>query len=133
CDRPLPPPPGCADMLSYDRTDLAPVRRLVAGHAQGTGLAAERVSDLVLAASEIAANTVGHTSSGGTLYVWHDQHEVICQVHALGHSADRRLWPYGHSPECRVHVLFLVNQVCVLVELRTGGAGTTVRMHMRLA
>jgi anti-sigma regulatory factor (Ser/Thr protein kinase) len=132
CDRPLPPPPRHADMLSYDRTDLAPVRRLVASHAQGTGLAAERVSDLVLAASEIAANTVGHTNSGGTLYVWHDQREVICQAHDLGYIADPLVGRVRHSPENRGHGLFLVNQVCDLVELRTCGAGTTVRMHMRL-
>jgi hypothetical protein len=29
--------------------------------------------------------------------------------------------------------LWLVNQVCDLVELRSGADGTTVRMHMRRA
>jgi len=30
------------------------------------------------------------------------------------------------------HGLWVVNQVCDLVEVRTGQAGTTVRLHMRL-
>jgi hypothetical protein len=29
--------------------------------------------------------------------------------------------------------LWLINQVCDLVELRTGACGTTVRMHLREA
>jgi anti-sigma regulatory factor (Ser/Thr protein kinase) len=130
CDRPLPPPAD-AETVWYE-TDLAPVRQLVASHARHTGLAPERVSDLVLAASEIAANTLGHTRSGGTLQVWHDQDEVICQVQDEGHIADPLAGRVRHSPESRGHGLFLVNQVCDLVEMRSGADGTTVRMHMRL-
>ena len=32
----------------------------------------------------------------------------------------------------RGHGLWVVNQLCDLVELRTGSTGTTVRLHMRL-
>ncbi len=131
CDRPLPPPPPGAEVLGYD-TGLAPVRRLVASHARRTGLAAERTSDLVLAASEIAANTLGHAKSDGMLYVWHDEDEVVCQAYDRGFIADRLAGRVRFSPDSRGHGLFLVNQVCDLVELRTGEAGTTVRMHMRL-
>jgi anti-sigma regulatory factor (Ser/Thr protein kinase) len=132
CDRPLPPPPASAEVLGYD-TDLAPVRRLVASHAGRTGLAADRASDLVLAASEVAANTLGHTKSAGLLHVWHDQDEVVCQAHDQGFIADPLAGRVRHSPESRGHGLFLVNEVCDLVELRTGETGTTVRMHMRLS
>jgi anti-sigma regulatory factor (Ser/Thr protein kinase) len=128
----LPPPPASAEVLGYD-TDLAPVRRLVASHAGRTGLAADRASDLVLAASEVAANTLGHTKSAGLLHVWHDQDEVVCQAHDQGFIADPLAGRVRHSPESRGHGLFLVNQVCDLVELRTGETGTTVRMHMRLS
>lgn len=132
CDRPLPPPPASADVLSYD-TDLAPVRRLVASHVGRTGLAADRASDLVLATSEVAANTLGHTKSAGLLHVWHDQDEVVCQVHDQGFIDDPLAGRVRHSPENGGHGLFLVNQVCDLTELRTGEAGTTVRMHMRVS
>src|SRR5215831_18424356 len=59
CDRPLCPPPAGAEALAYD-TDLASVRRLVAGHARRAGLTGDRTIDLVLAVNEIAANTISH-------------------------------------------------------------------------
>jgi anti-sigma regulatory factor (Ser/Thr protein kinase) len=131
CDRPLPPPPPGAEALDY-QVDLAPVRRLVESHARRSGLAPERVADLVLAANEIAANTLGHTASGGTLQVWHDEAEILCQVHDQGWIADPLAGRVKRPPDGRGHGLFLVNQVCDLVELRTGPSGTTVRMHMSL-
>jgi anti-sigma regulatory factor (Ser/Thr protein kinase) len=131
CDRPLPPPPASAEAMDY-RVDLAPVRRLVESYARRSGLAPERVADLVLAASEIAANTLGHTDSGGMLHVWHDEAEILCQVHDQGWIADPLAGRVKRPPEGRGHGLFLVNQVCDLLELRTGPSGTTVRMHMSL-
>jgi len=131
CDRPLPPPPGHAETLSY-RTDLAPVRRLVASHARSSGLGSDRAGDLVLAASEIAANTLGHTTSGGVLHIWHDEREVFCQAHDQGWILDPLAGRIRRSPDSRGHGLYLVNHVCDLVELRTGRSGTTVRMHMQL-
>lgn len=131
CDRPLPPPPASAETLGYG-TDLAPVRRLVESRARHTGLAAEGIADLVLAVNEVAANTLGHTSSGGLLQVWHDETEMLCQVHDQGWITDPLAGRVRHPPDGRGHGLFLVNQVCDLVEMRTGPAGTTVRMHMSL-
>jgi anti-sigma regulatory factor (Ser/Thr protein kinase) len=130
-DRPLPPPPSGAAALDYE-TDLAPVRRLVESHARRTGLAADRVADLVLAVNEIAANTLAHTTSGGLLRVWHDQAEMLCHVQDQGWIADPLAGRVKRSPDGRGHGLFLVNQVCDLVELRTGPGGTTVLMHMSL-
>jgi anti-sigma regulatory factor (Ser/Thr protein kinase) len=131
CDRPLPLPPAGAEALTY-RADLAPARRLVEGHARRAGLGAERAADLVLAVSEVAANTLGHTGSGGVLHVWHDEREILCQAQDRGWIADPLAGRVRHGPESRGHGLFLVNQVCDLVEVRTGPAGTTVRLRMGL-
>ena len=131
CDRPLPPPPAGAEALGYE-TDLAPVRRMVETHAQRASLAAGRVADLVLAVNEIAANTLGHTASGGMLQVWHDEAEILCQVDDQGWIADPLAGRVKRPPDGRGHGLFLVTQVCDLVELRSGQGGTTVRMHMSL-
>jgi anti-sigma regulatory factor (Ser/Thr protein kinase) len=130
CDRPLHPPPGGTEAVAYD-TDLAPVRRLVADHGQRAGIEAERTVDLVLAANELAANTISHTSGSGVLHVWHTPEEIVCQVHDQGEITDPLAGRVRHGPDDRGHGLWLVNQVCDLVELRTGPAGTTVRMHMR--
>jgi anti-sigma regulatory factor (Ser/Thr protein kinase) len=129
CDEPLPPPPDTAQTLSYD-TDLAPVRRLVERHVRTTRLGDERASDLVLAASEVAANTLGHTKAGGTLQIWHDEHEIVCQAQDQGWIADPLAGRIRRGPDSRGHGLFLVNHVCDLVEIRTTPTGTTVRMHM---
>ena len=131
CDRPLHPPPAGAEALAYEK-GLAPVRRLVAGHAQRAGLDAERTVDLVLAANEIAANTISHTTGSGVLHVWYTSEEIVCQVHDQGEITDPLAGRVRHGPDDRGHGLWLVNKVCDLVELRTGPAGTTVRMHMRL-
>lgn len=131
CDRPLPPPPASAESLRY-RDDLGPVRRMVEAHARRAGLAAGIAGDLVLAASEIAANTLGHARSDGLLHLWHDEQEVLCQLHDEGWITDPLVGRVRHGPESRGHGLFLVNLVCDLVELRTGKEGTTVRLHMRL-
>ena len=131
CDRPLPPPPASAESLAYD-TDLAPVRRMVERQARGASLGPDRLADLVLAASEVAANTLDHTSSGGTFLVWRDGDEILCQVHDQGWISDPLAGRVRRGPDGRGHGLYLVNQVCDLVEVRTGPGGTTIRMHMRL-
>jgi anti-sigma regulatory factor (Ser/Thr protein kinase) len=130
CDSPLSPPPARAEVLSY-RTDLRPARRLVEGHACGGGLSHDRAASLVLAVSELAANTLRHTGAGGTLCVWTTRFEVLCQVDDQGWIADPLAGRRRRPAAERGHGLWVVNQVCDLVELRTGQAGTTVRLHMR--
>jgi anti-sigma regulatory factor (Ser/Thr protein kinase) len=132
CDLPLEPPPAGAEELSYE-TDLVPVRRLVERHARRVGLSTERTVDLVLAANELAANTISHTSGGGVIHVWHTAGEILCQVHDTGRITDPMAGRIRHGPDGRGHGLWLVNQVCDLVELRSGDAGTTVRLRMRRA
>ena len=118
------------DTIAYD-TDLAPVRRLVESHTRRTTLGADRSADLILAASEVAANTLGHARSGGTLQVWHDKYEILCQAQDPGWITDPLAGRVRRGPDGRGHGLYLVNHVCDLVEVRTGPAGTTIRMHMR--
>ena len=132
CDQPLGPPPAEAEALAYE-TDLALVRRLVTQHARHAGLGQDRTIDLVLAANEIAANTISHTTGGGVIHVWHTGEEILCQVHDDGRITDPLAGRVRHGPDDRGHGLWLVNQVCDLVELRSGEGGTTVQMRMGLA
>ena len=129
---PLPPPGADATCHAY-RTDLAKVRALVLQQARSAGLTEGRANDLVLAVSEVAANTLRHTRSAGTLAVWHDGHEIVCEIRDEGTIADlsagTRKPPPGASGG---HGLWLVRQVCDLVELTSDASGTTIRMHMGL-
>jgi anti-sigma regulatory factor (Ser/Thr protein kinase) len=132
CDRPLAPVPPTATRLSY-RDDLRAVRDTVTACAAEAGLAPGRTTDLVLAVSEVAANTLRHTPGPGTLHVWRAGDEIICQVTDSGQIADPLVGRRRPAADSFRHGgLWVVNQVCDLVELRTGPDGTTVRMHVRL-
>jgi anti-sigma regulatory factor (Ser/Thr protein kinase) len=128
---PLSRPPDRAHRIDYT-SDLRSVRAAVFRYAQDAGLSADRLPDLVIAAGEVIANTLRHTSGGGLVCLWHTRSEVICQVSDTGWITDplvglrRPLGPGGLG-------LWVVNQVCDLVEVRTGERGTTIRMHMGLA
>jgi anti-sigma regulatory factor (Ser/Thr protein kinase) len=92
-----------------------------------------RIPDLVLAISELAANTLRHTGGGGTVQVWRTREEIICQVADTGQIADPLARYRTPSDELLGgNGLWLVNQVCDLVRARTGPAGTITRLHMRL-
>jgi anti-sigma regulatory factor (Ser/Thr protein kinase) len=127
---PLLIPPG-ARSLAYER-DLRPVRALVGAVAAQAGLPADRRADLVIAASEVAANTLKHTAGGGAVRVWATDDEVLCQLEDGGHITDPLAGYRRPATDAAAgHGLWLVNQVCDLAEIRTGEAGTTIRLHMQ--
>ncbi len=129
---PLPSPTDDAMYHTY-RSDLSQVRALVLQHAREAGLTESRANDLVLAVSEVAANTLRHTKAPGTLAMWHDADEVVCEVHDEGTITDPFAGHRKPAPGASGgHGLWLVRQVCDLVELTSDANGTTVRMHMAL-
>lgn len=130
--RPLPPP-AVAPVFHTYRTDLSKVRALVMRQARLAGLFESRANDLVLAVSEVAANTLRHTHSSGTLAIWHDQAEIVCEIHDEGKIADPQVGQRRPGADATGgHGLWLVRQVCDLVELRSDTTGTTIRMHMKI-
>ena len=120
--------------MSYTyTTDLAAIRAVVHGYAIKAGLTEERAIDLVLAVSEVAANTVRHAKSPGSLQIWHDAHEIICQLHDEGKITDPLAGRREPSLDANGgHGLWIVNEVCDRVDLRSDEAGTTIRLHMTL-
>lgn len=131
-DRMLAPPPRRSGKLRYG-SDLRPVRGFIASAARKSGLPASRTADLVLAVSELAANTLRHTAAGGTVHVWRSAEVLICQVQDTGQIIDPLA---GRRPQSAEVLggkgLWLVNQVCDLVQTRTRQGSTTIRLHMRL-
>lgn len=132
CQTSLVPPPDDAMSLRYT-TDLPAVRAEVEKRARQAGLSEAKIVDLVLAVSEVAANTVKHARSPGTLDITVDEREIVCTIHDAGTITDplagrRRPAPNASSG----HGLWLVNQICDLVEIRSEESGTTIRLHMSL-
>jgi anti-sigma regulatory factor (Ser/Thr protein kinase) len=133
--RPSPPrsPPADAAVFHTYRTDLSKVRGLVMQQARAVGLTESRANDLVLGVSEVAANTLRHTDSSGTLAIWHDRNEIVCEIHDEGKITDPQAGQRRPPADATGgHGLWLVYQVCDLVELRSDESGTTIRMHMKI-
>ena len=120
--------------MSYTyTTDLAAIRAVVHRYALAAGLPEARAIDLTLAVSEVAANTVKHAKSPGSLNIWYDTREIICQIHDEGVISDPLAGRRQPSLDALGgHGLWIVNQVCDKVELHSDETGTTIRLYMNL-
>jgi anti-sigma regulatory factor (Ser/Thr protein kinase) len=130
-DDDLPPRPTHAEGMAFGLEDVAAVRALVARHAAGAGLAAERAADLVLAASEAATNSVLHGGGRGDFAVWREGAAVVGEVRDAGRISDPlagRRRPSLDALDGRG--LWVVHQLCDLVEVRSLAAGTVVRFRI---
>jgi anti-sigma regulatory factor (Ser/Thr protein kinase) len=131
---PLPDPPGAVEESFFTVADLRGVRAAVADAARGWGMAEPRVADLILAAGEIAANSVRHGGGGGWMRIWFDGEAAVCEIRDAGFI--RQPLAGREPPQTSTgggYGLWLANQVCDLVQVRSSAAGTTVRLHVRAA
>ena len=129
----LPAPPADADELAFAAGTLGALRRLVSRRARDAGLARERAEDLVLAVNEVATNSIRHGGGRGVLRIWTGDGALVCDIADAGRIADPlagRRRPAGGEPGG--HGLWLCNQICDLVQLRTFASGSVVRLHTRL-
>jgi anti-sigma regulatory factor (Ser/Thr protein kinase) len=110
--------------------DLAAARQITEGCAREAGLSSSGVLDLVLAVDEAATNAVVHGRPPAELRIWREAAGIVCEVTDHGRLEDplagRRFpapdWTAGRG-------LWLINQLCDLVELRPAADGTAIRMH----
>ena len=126
---PLPPPTDVVLRGEFGRCDLPAVRRTVRQFARSCGLPEEQVANLELAASELAANSVQHGGGTGSVGLWRDPDAVVVEFTDAGRLEDPiagRRRPEGGQESGMG--LYLVHQLCDLVQVRTGPAGTTVRV-----
>jgi anti-sigma regulatory factor (Ser/Thr protein kinase) len=119
--------------LSFGRADLAIVRHFVAQCARTAGLDTRRNEDLVLAVCEAATNSIQHGGGEGSLHVWDEEGSLVCSVRDRGRIEDPlvgRERPPADQPSGRG--LWIANQLCDLVQIRSGGWGTEVRLRMSI-
>jgi anti-sigma regulatory factor (Ser/Thr protein kinase) len=132
--RTAPSAPGADNPMSYPyTTDLAAIRVVVHQYAAQAGLSEARTIDLVLAVSEVAANTVRHAKSPGHLQIWYDAKQIVCELHDEGIITDPLAGQRRPSLEARGgHGLWIVNEVCDQVDIVSDQTGTTIRLRMDL-
>lgn len=129
---PLPDPPARRQWRIFQRRTMGALRQWVAAHAARAGLGPEMTEELVLATHEVAINSVVHGGGGGICRIWTDGDAVVCEVDDKGvlesPLAGRERPAAGQSDG---YGLWLANQLCDLVQVRTFAHGSAVRLHKR--
>jgi anti-sigma regulatory factor (Ser/Thr protein kinase) len=132
-DDPLPEPGAPPHVLSFGPASLVAVRRFVSRQAHDAGLGFDRASELVLAVNEVATNSLRHGGGAGTLRIWGEDGVLVCEVEDSGRIEEPmvgRQIPPADVPGGRG--LWIVNQVCELVQIRSSEGRAVVRMHVRI-
>ncbi|WP_267002351.1 sensor histidine kinase [Streptomyces sp. NBC_00354] len=132
CDHPLPEPDGGAPWLEYAHGELGTVRDHTEAWARRTALSAARRGDLILAVSEAAANSLSHGGGRGSLRLWSTGAGIVADVRDSGRLADPLA---GRRRPSLASVnggrgLWMIHQLCDLVEIRASDSGFTLRLHM---
>ncbi|MGW5398303.1 anti-sigma factor RsbA family regulatory protein [Streptomyces sp. NPDC003952] len=135
CDLPLAEPTGDIPRLPYSHGDLAEVREYADAWARGTALSPACRGDLVLAVSEAAANSLSHGGGKGTLRLWTTggaRAGVVAEIRDGGRLTDplagRRRPSLASAHGGRG--LWMIHQLCDLVEVRATDTGLVLRLHM---
>jgi anti-sigma regulatory factor (Ser/Thr protein kinase) len=109
----------------FDSGNLYALRAAVQAHAGQAGLSEDRISEVVLAVHELAANAIAHGAGRGRLRMWDLVGALSCEIADGGTpgTADSSEvadpWPAVDG-----HGLWLVRQVADHMDLRSGPRGT---------
>ena len=125
----------------FDPATLYALRAAVQAHADRVGLPENRITEVVLAVHELAANAIAHGGGRGRLRMWDLAGTLSCEVvdggpanagPVPGRSEAPDPWPAAPSrsetpdpwPAKDGHGLWLVQQVADRLDLRSGPRGT---------
>jgi anti-sigma regulatory factor (Ser/Thr protein kinase) len=132
CDLPLSPPAPDAHELAFDEPGSLPaIRRYAQQRAGDAGLDTRRTADLVLAVNELVANSLVHGGGKGVLRIWEQREVLLVEVADTGRFRQPLA---GRRPPAPARAggwgLWLANQLCDLVQVRSYRGGSVVRLHM---
>lgn len=114
--------------------DLHGLRRAVAASPMTLALPQRRREDFVLAVNEAATNALKYDRPPRAVRLWRSGRYVVCEVVGRGAVEDPLAGRHPPSPAAhRGRGLWMVNQLCDLVELRNHDWRATLRIHMRAA
>lgn len=122
-----------ADAERVDFTVVAQARHVAAEWGRRAGLTSDRLTDVLIAISEVSGNSVAHAGDGGTVLCWQDSGSLVYEVRDGGHIEDLlagRLPPPAEQESGRG--LLMVNLLCDLVQMKSGPEGNVIRLWMTL-
>ncbi|CAM5366430.1 sensor histidine kinase [Streptomyces atroolivaceus] len=133
CDTPLPEPPD-AVVVPFGERALASVRDEADRWAAAAGLPPVRRTDWLLAIGEATANSVRHGGGRGTLRLWCADGELVAEIRDRGRLADPLMGRRRPDPRAAAggRGVWIMHQVCDLVEFRAVEQGLVLRLHMGL-
>jgi anti-sigma regulatory factor (Ser/Thr protein kinase) len=129
-EAPLRPPPANADVMMFGHDDLTGLRSSVSRLADQAGVGHAAADDLVLAAHELATNSVVHGGGGGAMVAWDEPDAFVVEIRDSGVIDDplvgrdllQELSENGRG-------VWMANQLCNLVQVRSSADGTVVRLY----
>jgi anti-sigma regulatory factor (Ser/Thr protein kinase) len=130
---PLSGVPEGAERRTFGPADLSDLRAWGDAWARSYGLSEDRNDDLALALHEVCNNTIRFGGGHGTISRWQDGSSLICEVADTGRISDLlvgRVLPPVTGEGGRG--VWLANQLCDLVQIRSDDGQTQVRLQMEL-
>ncbi|MER5468095.1 sensor histidine kinase [Streptomyces sp. NPDC002935] len=123
-------PPGAAT-VRFDEELLPAARDFAMSEARERGMAPARLQDLNLVVAELTTNSVVHGGGSGTLRIWAESEQIVCEVQDEGRLSDPLAGRHPVRPDqIGGRGLFLVHYVSDLVRVHTENSGTTVRSYI---
>lgn len=112
--------------------ELGAGRAQVREAASRYGVGADRVSDLVMAVSEIVSNALEHGGGVAKQRVWDEGHGLVCEIFDPGGGFDDPFAGYRAPPalSARGRGLRMARQLCDLMRVSSTPAGTTVWLYL---
>jgi anti-sigma regulatory factor (Ser/Thr protein kinase) len=127
---PLSPPPDFADEIGFGTGDLNGLRAIVERLAVRAGVDRDTAADVTLAVHELSTNSLFHGGGVGSMCIWQEPDAFVVEVRDSGRITDpmvgRRL---SSGTEEHGRGLWIANQLCDLVRVRSDAAGTMVRVY----
>ena len=126
-------PPIERHELAFGEQDLARVRAFVDREAGAAGLTGLSLQELVFVANELATNSLLYGGGRGVLRLWREEESVVCEFidggelrePLVGRTRPERYQSGGRG-------LWLANQLCDLLQVRSQSGTTTIRLFKNL-
>lgn len=117
--------------LDFDADALSGARHYAVEQAARWGLSGIRLQDVALIVAELTTNSVVHGGGSGTLRIWADDGQVMCEVRDRGQLSDPLAGRRPPTPgQLGGRGLLLVHYLADLVRIHTGPDGTAIRCYI---